>query len=392
MVRLLSRFFLQQRKVKSMALTTVRADDPHAISTWSKLLNTEVSKAIPIAPLIGRGSNSIIQLKTETQKGRGDCVTFSLRTQLLGRGVTSGQTLEGNEEALQFLHDRLYIDELSHAVRVENEGSIAQQRTTFDLRDEAKDGLVDWYADRLSLMFFIQACGYTARTISFEDRMIDIENVHYGFNEPLAPSSKRIIRPDGKTKDEELSEAPKHSFSLKLIDEAVKMAKLANPKIRPVRVNGESVYVLYLHPTQVMQLRTNTETGQWLDIQKAAYTGSRAQNPIFDGSLGMYNGVILRESEHVTHGVKSTDHTAKKSVRRAVFLGAQSIVMAFGNNRNVNRYKLVEEHFDYQRYYGLSAKTLIGMKKTRFKFPNSSQAAQDFGTIVIPTYSGEPDN
>ncbi|WP_208439718.1 MULTISPECIES: N4-gp56 family major capsid protein [Bartonella] len=375
-----------------MALTTVRADDPHAISTWSKLLNTEVSKAIPIAPLIGKGSNSIIQLKTETQKGRGDCVTFSLRAQLLGRGVTSGQTLEGNEEALQFLHDRLYIDELSHAVRVENEGSIAQQRTTFDLRDEAKDGLVDWYADRLSLMFFIQACGYTARTISFEGRMIDIENVHYGFNEPLAPSSKRIIRPDSKTKDEELSEAPKHSFSLKLIDEAVKMAKLANPKIRPVRVNGESVYVLYLHPTQVMQLRTNTETGQWLDIQKAAYTGSRAQNPIFDGSLGMYNGVILRESEHVTHGVKSTDHTAKKSVRRAVLLGAQSIVMAFGNNRNVNRYKLVEEHFDYQRYYGLSAKTLIGMKKTRFKFPNSSQAAQDFGTIVIPTYSGEPDN
>ncbi|WP_375660433.1 DUF4043 family protein, partial [Bartonella sp. CL74QHWL] len=84
---------------------------------------------------------------------------------------------------------------------------------------------------------------------------------------------------------------------------------------------------LYLHPTQVMQLRTNTAVGEWLDIQKSVYATSRAKNPIFDGSLGMYNGVILREAIHVTHGVNSTNNTAVKSVRRAVFLGAQSAVI-----------------------------------------------------------------
>ncbi|WP_317993833.1 MULTISPECIES: N4-gp56 family major capsid protein [Bartonella] len=372
-----------------MAITTVRESDLHSMGTWSKILNVEVSKAIPIAPLIGKDSNSIIQLKTETQKGKGDSVIFSLRAQMLGRGVSSGQVLEGNEEALQFLHDRLYIDELAHAARVANEGSIDQQRTVFNLREEAKNALVDWYADRLSLMFFIHACGYTAPTISFEERVIDIEPVYYGFNEPTEPSGKRIIRPDGKTKDEDLTDKAKHSFSLKLIDEAVKCAKLANPKIRPVRVNGDSVYVMYLHPTQVMQLRTNTDKGEWLDIQRAVYSGSRSKNPIFDGSLGMYNGVVLRESEHVTHGVKSTDKTMVSSVRRAVFLGAQSVVMAFGNNRGVNRYKLEEEYFDYKREYGLAAKTLIGMKKTRFVFSGLQKQEQDFATIVIPTYSGE---
>ncbi|WP_375674711.1 N4-gp56 family major capsid protein [Bartonella sp. CL100XZDX] len=372
-----------------MATTHIGINDPHALKTWARILDAEVSKATPIAPLMGQDSNSIIQVKTETQKGKGDCVTFSLRAQLSGRGVSEGETLEGNEEALQFLHDKLYINELYHGTRIANEGTIDNQRTLFNLREEAKNSLSDWYADRLSLMFFVHACGYTANRLRFEGELVDLDPLFWGFNAPLAPSSKRIVRPEAKTKDEELTEKAKHSFNLKLIDEAVQCAKLANPKIRPVRVNGESVYVLYLHPIQVTQLRTNTETGQWLDIQKAAYTGSRSKKPIFDGSLGMYNGVILRESEHVTHGVKSTDSTAKKSVRRAVLLGAQSIVMAFGKSYGKTRYKIEEETFDYKREYGFGVHTIMGMKKTRFQMPGRAQGAQDFGTIVIPTYSGE---
>ncbi|UNE54960.1 N4-gp56 family major capsid protein [Bartonella machadoae] len=374
-----------------MATTNIGINEPHALKTWARMLDAEVSKATPIAPLMGKGSNSIIQVKTETQKGKGDCITFSLRAQLAGRGVSEGETLEGNEEALQFLHDKLYINELYHGTRIPNEGTIDTQRTLFNLREEAKNSLSDWYADRLSLMFFIHACGYTANRLHFEGDLIDLDPLYYGFNTPIAPSSKRIVRPDSKTKDEDLTEKAKHSFNLKLIDEAVQCAKLANPKIRPVRVNGESVYVLYLHPIQVTQLRTNTETGQWLDIQKAAYTGSRAKNPIFDGSLGMYNGVILRESEHVTNGVKSTDSTRVAGVRRAVLLGAQSVVMAFGKGYGDTRYKIEEETFDYKREYGFGVHTIIGMKKTCFQMPGRAQGAQDFGTIVIPTYTGEVD-
>ncbi|WP_273788714.1 MULTISPECIES: N4-gp56 family major capsid protein [Bartonella] len=372
-----------------MATTHIGINDPHALKTWARILDAEVSKATPIAPLMGQDSNSIIQVKTETQKGKGDCVTFSLRAQLSGRGVSEGETLEGNEEALQFLHDKLYINELYHGTRIANEGTIDNQRTLFNLREEAKNSLSDWYADRLSLMFFVHACGYTANRLNFEGELVDLDPLFWGFNAPLAPSSKRIVRPEAKTKDEELTEKAKHSFNLKLIDEAVQCAKLANPKIRPVRVNGESVYVLYLHPIQVTQLRTNTETGQWLDIQKAAYTGSRSKNPIFDGSLGMYNGVILRESEHVTNGVKSTDSTRLAGVRRAVLLGAQSVVMAFGKSYGKTRYKIEEETFDYKREYGFGVHTIMGMKKTRFQMPGRAQGAQDFGTIVIPTYSGE---
>ncbi|KEG20327.1 N4-gp56 family major capsid protein [Bartonella bacilliformis] len=388
-----------------MTVTHIGLNDPLAVRTWSKLLNREVSKAIPIAPLIGKDSNSIVQLKDETNKASGDAISFGLRVQLLGDGVSEGQALEGNEEALQFLNDRLAINELVHAVRVKNEGTIDQQRVLHNLRTEAKNGLVDWYADRLSMMFFIQVCGYTAKTINFEGRTLTLKPVHYGFNTPTVPTDKRIVRPNGKTKDEDLKE--NDIFDLKLIDKAVERAKLANPKIRPVRIDGENVYVLYLHPTQVTQLRTNTDIGQWLDITKAVYSGTRAKNPLYSGSLGMYNGVILREAEHVTEGVamgyagKTSDSSKNTSgnaaqdaggapvanVRRAVLLGAQSAVIAFGKDRGATRYKLVEELFDYEREFGVAAKTIIGMKKTCYHLPNSEQGEQDFGTIVIPTYA-----
>lgn len=371
-----------------MATTEININNPLAVRVWAKLLNEEASKATPIAPLMGKDKNNIIQVLDSVEKTAGDSVTSGLRVQLMGDGVTEGQTLEGNEEGLQFMSETVRINELSHAVRVKNEGTIDQQRVLFNLREEAKSGLVDWYADRLSMMFFIQAAGYTAPWMKFEGHTIMLKPVHYGFNAPLEPSKLRVIRPSNKKTDEELTKDDK--FTLSLIDKAVERAKLANPRLRPVRVEGKSVYVLYLHPTQVTQLRTNTESGQWLDITKAVYSGSHSKNPIFDGSLGMYNGVVLRESEHVPNGVDSKTQEPVPSVRRAIFLGAQSIIMAYGRiGKGKTRHHLTEELFDYERELGVASKTVIGMKKSHYTLPNSKQGGQDFGTIVIPSFSEE---
>lgn len=366
-----------------MSVTTFGVNDALANKLWSKKLDVEVSKATAIAPLIGTSANSIIQLKNETQKAAGDKVTFGLRTQLIGDGVSESSTLEGNEEALSTYSDALFINELAHAVRVKNEQTIDAQRVPFSLREEANSGLGDWYADRLSMMAFIQWGGFTAPTMAFEGRTVTIKDVHYGFNAPLAPSANRHIwqdktnTPATNNSDEDLGVAD--IFDLSLIDKAVERAKLANPKIRPVRINGENHYVMYLHPTQVTDMRTNTSTGQWLDIQKAAEKRG-ASNPIFDGSLGVYNNVILREAEHVVEGVNSTTNAKISTVRRAVLLGAQSLVAAFGMKTAPEKYKRVEELFDYQRELGVSVQTIWGMKKTRFN-------SEDFGCIVVSTYA-----
>lgn len=363
-----------------MAVTTYGVNDALANKLWSKKLAAETSKATAIAPLIGTSTNSIIQLKDETQKSSGDKVTFGLRTQLIGDGVTENETLEGNEEALSTWSDSILINELAHAVRVKNDQTIDAQRVPFSLREEANAGLVDWYSDRMSLMFFLHVCGYTAPTIAFEGRMLTLNSKHCGFNTRLAPSTGRIVRAGAVANDESLGNT--NIFTLDLIDKAVEKAKLANPKIRPIMVEGSKKYVCYLHPIQVTSLRTNTSTGQWLDITKAVYQGSKANNPIYDGSLGEYNNVILREAEHVTPGVTSSTGATISTVRRAVLLGAQSAVAAFGMKTTPEKYKRVEELFDYQRELGVSVQTVLGMKKTRFD--NNSE---DFGCIVISSYA-----
>lgn len=363
-----------------MAVTTYGVNDALANKLWSKKLNHETSKAIAIAPLIGKGPNSIIQWKDETSKAAGDKVTFGLRTQLTGEGVSENETLEGNEEALSTWSDSIMINELAHAVRIKNGQTIDAQRVPFSLREEGNMAMTDWYSDRISLMFFLHACGYTAPTIAFEGSTLTLSSKHWGFNSILAPSTNRILRAGAQATDQALTSSD--IFTLDLIDKAVERAKLANPKIRPVMVDGKKMYVMYLHPTQVTSLRTNTSTGQWMDITKAIYQGSKASNPFYDGSLGVYNNVVLREAEHVTPGVDSSTGATISTVRRAVLLGAQSCVAAFGMKTAPEKYKRVEELFDYQRQLGISVQTVIGMKATRFDNNN-----EDYGKIVVSTYA-----
>jgi len=365
-----------------MAITQYGVNDALTVKRWARGLEKEVRKGLEIAPLIGMGSNSIIQEKTEL-KNKGDRVRVGLRMQLNGSGRTENEALEGNEESLTTYYDDVLINELTHAVRVEGEDSIDQQRVLFNLRSEARTALTDWFAERLSLSFFIQASGYTGSTINYRGTSISPTTVHEGLNPVTAPSSNRVIYAgSSNTTDQAVNADSTATFDLNLIDKAKETAVTANPKIRPVRVNGGSYYVMYLHPYQVYDLRTSTSDGQWYDIQKAALMGGQTTgNPIFTGALGMYNGVVLRESEDVVPGVHSTTKAEQTSTRRALFLGAQSCMVAFSSKfSKMSPYKWVEKKFDYDRELGVSVQSLMGMKKCIFN-------SEDFGTITVSSYA-----
>lgn len=362
-----------------MAVTSYATGDALAAKLWARDLSYEVRKGLEIAPLIGKGPNSIIQEKTEL-KAKGDQVTVGLRTRLTGSGKTENQALEGSEEPLSTFSDAVKINELNHAVRVKGEDSIDQQRVLFNMREEAKAGLADWYAERLSLMFFAQASGYTGTSMTYRGTSTTMSTVYLGLNTVTAPSTARKIFAVGTT-DQAVEADSTKVFNLNLIDKAVEAAKTANPKIRPVKVDGDDMYVCYLHPYQVYDLRTNASDGQWMDFTKAAYMGRGKDNPIFTGAIGMYNGVVLRENEDVVPGVHSTSLAEQTHVRRALLLGAQSVLFGQSSQYSKNSpYKWVEKTFDYDREIGVSAQGLIGMKKTIF---NST----DFGVITISTYA-----
>lgn len=47
-----------------------------AVKHWSKILSHAARDTTPLAPLMGEDENSIIHVKTETKKDKGDSITF----------------------------------------------------------------------------------------------------------------------------------------------------------------------------------------------------------------------------------------------------------------------------------------------------------------------------
>jgi N4-gp56 family major capsid protein len=349
-----------------MATTSYGVNNDLAVKLWSKKLFTEALKATYFSKFMGTGSGNIIQIKNETSKSAGDKITFGLRMQLSGEGVEADGTLEGNEEALTTYADAIYINQLRHAVR--SAGKMSEQRVPFSVREEAKDGLRDWWQDRLDTWFFNQIAGNTASTVGTK---------YTGMQAAIAPDSSHHLWVAGSD-DQSLASA--NVFNLNMIDKCVEKAKTLAVPIRPVKVGGKDKFVMFLHPYQVYDMRTTTSDGQWLDIQKAAMQGGDvSKNPIYDGSLGEYNGVILHESTRVPLGVNSSTSAAVANTRRAVFCGAQAAAMAYGKDDS-GEMSWVEELFDYGNQLGVSAGMIAGLKKTRFN-------SLDFGTIVVSSYA-----
>jgi len=354
-----------------MASTSYGVNDSLSNKLWAKKLSAEALKETYFGKFMGTSSDSMIHMKSESSTNAGDAVTFGLRMQLSGDGVTESQTLMGNEESLTTYSDKVVLNELAHAVRVRNKNTIDAQRVPFSLRDEAKMGLKDWFANRFDTAMFNHLAGNTLVT----------DGRYSGSNTITAPSAGRIFRAGAATDDAAINADSTKVFDLKVIDGCVERAGTASPLIRPIKVAGESKYLMFLHDYQVTDLRTNTNSGQWLDIQKAALAGGiGTKSPIYSGCLGEYNNVVLHKSNRIPNGISNAG-AGLTSTRRAVFCGAQAGAIAFGKefSDGVN-YKWVEELFDYERELGVSAQTVWGLKKTVFN-------GIDFGAIVATTYA-----
>jgi N4-gp56 family major capsid protein len=178
-------------------------------------------------------------------------VVCGLRMRLVGEGVQGDATLEGQEEALTTYSDTLVINQLRHATR--SAGKMSEQRVPFDVRQDNLEGLRDWWSERFDQSFANQVAAFTAQT----------DTRFTGNNAAVAADTDHLIRAGGVANDESLTSGNK--FDLSLIDACVARAKTyfenGIPIIRPLRVDGEDKYVMFLHPYQVRDMRTNASNG-----------------------------------------------------------------------------------------------------------------------------------
>jgi N4-gp56 family major capsid protein len=358
-----------------MSTTTFNSNSNLAVKVWAKKAFADAVKATMYGSLQGSSDRACVQVKTELSKSNGDKITFGLRSLPTGTGVQDDETLEGREEGLDFRDFSLLLGEKRHAIKVDL--NLSQQRTMFDVRQEAKDALQEWLEDYIDTTFFEYLTGLADPRTPAGKVSLYHQSGYLGGNALVAPSSDRIVF-GGVGNVARNTLLVTDTMTLSVLDKVAEKLKLASPTMRKAQFEGKSMWVVILHPYQVNDLRSNTGTGQWMDITKAVIQGGKVNG--FEGeAVGIYREMLILESVRIP---TFSNGGAGGNIlgARAVVLGAQAAVVAHGNGTDdQGKMQLVERTFDYGKRYGVGVTLIWGMNKTRFL--NQS----DFGCFVIET-------
>ena len=90
-----------------MAETSFLLGDALAVQRWSQDLAREAEKQQYFRKFMGTGDKSMIKVKADLKKGRGEKITYALRMKMDGDGIEGDNTIEGTsaETALDFYDD-----------------------------------------------------------------------------------------------------------------------------------------------------------------------------------------------------------------------------------------------------------------------------------------------
>lgn len=358
-----------------MATSDFGTNHPMAQKLWAPKLFEDAVGNTFWGKFRGTTSRALIQEKVEPKKQAGDRVTIGLRSLPTGGGQQGDATLEGNEEALSVYTFNLTLDQLRHAFRTG--GEMTEQRVPFSVRDECKGALQDWWTERLDICMANQLTGYTAQS----------DTKYTGNNATTAPTSAnsvtRIICGGLEGGEASLSATTTHAIKLRDLDTCMAIAKAQSPRIRPLRVDGEDVYVAFLHPYAIRQIRLDASTaGNFYDLFKAAVQGSKiSDNPIFTGANFMYNNCVVHEWTYLPTTVNAP--SSQTNYRRGVFCGAQAAVFSLGQGGSPFPMKWREKYFDYDNQFGVAGSMIFGMKKSVFN-------NNDYATICLSGYAPVP--
>jgi len=335
--------------------TQFATNDPLTRKKWAKDLFKIILPAVEYSYLVGTGSDSIVQLRTELGKGEGDKITFGIRLPLTGAGIVGRDTVEGNEEKLIFKDFDMTIEELNHAV--DTGGKMDQQRIPWDLMTEGRNALQDWWVDKLSDLLINTLCGNTSFTIAGKT-----------FAQACTVPTKHLTVND--TAEASITSAD--VMDLHFLDRMKQRAQMPTAgtkerKVRPLKKGGKDYFRVILHTFVFDALRQNLNVGQWGDLLRAA---NKLQIPNVEFE---YNGMLVTKSERISQSYTN--------VYRNVLLGCQSATWAWGGagESKGSVMAFVPYEKDAKRYVMIRGGGIFGVKKVVYQ-------AEDYGVVTGSSY------
>jgi N4-gp56 family major capsid protein len=366
-----------------MARTIIGVNDPKAVKRWAGLLAYDQSqKSYFNQRFMARGAEAEvpIQILTDLESDAGEQINYDLLAELRMAPVEGEDILEGKEEAQRYYTDSIYIDQARCGVNTG--GRMTRKRTLNNLREKAKRQQSSWWARLMDELTFIYLSGARGVNANF---LLPVGYTGRANNALVVPDSNHQMFGNDATAFNNIDATDR--FDLRLVDRAKTRADAQGggatniPVLQPCKIDGNETFVCVMHTFQEDDLRSNTATGQWLDIQKAAAAAEGRNNPMFKGSLGMYRGVILHSHRNVIR-FSNAGAGANVEAARALFLGSQAGVVAFGSPGTNLRFDWNEETRDNGDKVVITTSSIFGIKKVTF---TTETGANDFGLFALDT-------
>ena len=322
---------------------------------WDNKFFTEYLGNNPFKPYMGKGTSSIIQVKEDLSKKKGDALTFALVNKLTGAANDGSTKLEGNEESLGSRSHKLTVALRRNAVSITE---FEEQKSAIDLRNAAKDQLMDWALEEdvdriIATLHSINGVAYGSASEAQKDAW-------------LVDNADRVLFGAAKSNNS----ANDHSASLANIDAAgdkltpdalslmKRIALSANPKLRPIRMEGmnKRYFVVFAHPLAFRDLKSNATM-----IQAQREVGlTKQNNKLFQGGDLEWDGMIIHEVDDMT--TLSGVGAAGIDVGGVFLCGAQAMGLGIAK-----RWKSATKgETDYGNESGCSIRAIDGLNKLTF--------------------------
>lgn len=303
---------------------------------WAKKVWHEGVKDSYFDKFTATDGSNVVHKNKDLENVKGDSVVFGLMMNLTGSGV------EGNRQKLAGAEDTLNIYDFTVNTKlVRNAVSRYEaddQRTQYDMLKEIKIALKQWLSDWL------------------DDKLIS----RLSYN----PSNGEVLYASAAGTQSSITANDK--LTTTIISRAKRKAMMHAPKVQPIKVDGMDKYIMLVHPWAARDLKDDPK---WLAAQQNAnIRGSK--NPIFTGSLGEYDGVILYEYERVQTG---NIGASSANVCQNLLLGKQAACFAVSRPA-----KHIEQTDDYGNIAGNGIAFYGAVEKTNFN-------GKDYGVINVMT-------
>lgn len=367
-----------------MALTNFAALTTEQKTIWSMDLWKQARNYAFINKFLGKDTNSIVQHVTELKKSeKGARAVLTLLADLEGDGVSGDRTLEGNEEAMKSYDQVIRIDQLRHANR--HEGRMADQKSIVEFRNNSRDVLAYWLADRIDQLAFLSLSGvsYSYKNNGAARVGSDLPFLEFAAD-VAAPTSQRVARWDGTAKSLVIGGATSSvaAADTPMWELFVQLKAFAKDQyIRGVKEGGgEETFHVFMTPQAMAKLKLDSTF--MLNVRHAQPRSD--SNPLFSGSTIKIDGMYFHEFRHVYNTAGATSGVGKWGAGNTIdgcqilFCGAQALGMA-----DIGAPEWVEKDFDYGNQQGISVQKILGFLKPKFNSIYSGNTTQDFGVVSV---------